>query len=101
MNLDFLLKYVFASFLLITLLSVAFFSDSDRQKQYFENNLLVSTKQIRLLNLQLNQAVLKMQFVLNNETEISHYLLQLNAEYQELSSNISTEKSIYDDEMNL
>jgi PAS domain S-box-containing protein len=101
MNLDFLLKYVFASFLLITLLSVAFFSDSDRQKQYFENNLLVSTKQIRLLNLQLNQAVLKMQFGLNNETEISHYLLQLNAEYQELSSNISTEKSLYDDEMNL
>jgi hypothetical protein len=99
MNLDFLLKYVFAGFLLIMLLSVAFFSDRDRQEQYFENNLLATTKQIELLNLQLNQAALKLQFGLNSEAEVTNYLEELSEHYQILSSNISTERKLYDAEM--
>lgn len=99
MNLDFLLKYVFASFLIIMLLSVAFFYDKEQQEQHFENDLLAITKQIGLLDLQLNQAVLKMRFGFNNSLGVTKCLKELSNNYQKLSGNISTVRNLYDDLM--
>ena len=96
MNHDFLLKYVFASFLIIMLLSVAFFYDRELQEQNLENTLLALTKDIGLLDLERSQAVLKMNYGFDNWTEINRLTTQLNDNYQILSGKISTMPSLYD-----
>jgi PAS domain S-box-containing protein len=99
MNLDFLLKYVFASFLIVMLLSVAFFYDKEQQEQHFENNLLAITQEMGVFDLQLNQEVLKLQFGFNNEIEVTRRIEALNTDYHKLSGKISTERKLYDEEM--
>ncbi len=101
MNRDFLLKYIFASFLIIMLLSVAFFYDKEQEEQSFENNLLAITKKIGLLDLQLNQAVLQMGYGLDKRTEAARLITEQRNSYQILSGKISTMTGLYDHLMHL
>jgi PAS domain S-box-containing protein len=99
MNRDFLLKYVFASLLVIMLLLVAFFYDKNYKEQHLQNTLLFVTKQISLLDLEVNQALLKSRFNLGNNDEVTEYLKKLFSNYHDLSSKITLVDQLYDKSM--
>jgi PAS domain S-box-containing protein len=95
MKCNFLIKYSFAAALVITLLLVSVLYDKNNYEQRSENTLITIAKQIRLLDLQLNQAVLMLRFGLKkNDAKVAGYLKEIGNYYQEMSSNISSVKKL-------